>query len=95
MELEQFVEDILVEQGLNNEEPDVYAELKNDLLESVETRINAMVVANLSADDLIAFEAQLDSASPEENAAFVKAHVPDLDQKVAAELLDFKAAYLG
>ncbi len=95
MELEGFIDDLMAEKGFDTEEPEVVVQIKADLLESVERRINAMIVTNLPPDDLSAFESVLDSGSEEAIQAFVTERIPGLDQKVALELLNFRTAYIG
>lgn len=95
MELEGFIDDLMAEKGFDTEEPEVVAQIKSDLLESAERRINAMIMANLPPDDLSAFESVIDNGSEKELQAFVTERIPDLDQKVALELLNFRTAYIG
>ncbi|MEA2701665.1 MAG: hypothetical protein QOE22_374 [Candidatus Parcubacteria bacterium] len=94
MEMEQFIDDLMEERGFNEEPPEVQAQIKADLLESAERRVNAMILANIPPDDLPAFEKALDG-SEEEAQAFVRKRIPDIDQKVATELLNFRIAYIG
>lgn len=93
MELERFIDDLMEERGFTSEPPEVQAQIKTDLLESVERRVNSMILANLPPDDLADFEAALDG-SEEEVQAFLKKRIPDIDQKVATELLNFRIAYI-
>ena len=54
-----------------------------------------MIVSELPPEKLADFEKLLDSGSGEDIQGFVKESVPDIDEKVAAELLNFKNIYLG
>lgn len=93
--LEQFINRIIEEKGFQNEAPEVLTQIKEDLLESVERRINAMIIKNLDEHILPDFEALLDADNKEKIQVFIKQHIPDIDERVAAELLEFKTLYLG
>lgn len=95
MELEGFIDELIEEKGFSDEDPEVLAQIKSDLLESAERKINAMILTNLPPEDLEAFEAVLDGGSEEAMQSFVKERIPDIDQKVALELLNFRTAYIG
>lgn len=95
MELEGFINELVEEKGFGTSDPAVLEQIRRDLLESVERRIDAMILANLLPEDLAAFEEVLDTGSEEGIQAFVKEKIPDLDQKVALELLNFRTSYIG
>lgn len=95
MELEGFINELVEEKGFDTSDPAVLEQIRRDLLESVERRIDAMILANLLPEDLAAFEEVLDTGSEEGIQAFVKEKIPDLDQKVALELLNFRTSYIG
>ncbi len=92
--IEEFVDQLLAEKGVQ-ESPEVMAQIKADLVESVEDRVNAMILASLEEEDLSAFEEILSTGTPEQIQAFVKERVSDIDERVAIELLEFKTKYLG
>lgn len=94
-EINSFVDLLIEKKGFNETDPDVIAQIKSDLLDRVENRINAMIVSNLNGDKLSDFEKLLENGSEEEMQAFVKSDIPDIDEKVARELLTFKNIYLG
>lgn len=93
--IEEFVAKLAEDKGLGGEDPEVLAQIKKDLMDRVENSINAMVVSELPPEKLVDFEKLLDSGSEGEIQGFVKECVPDIDEKVAAELLNFKNIYLG
>jgi len=95
MELEGFINDLIAEKGFDTEDPEVTAQIQADLLEGAERRIDAMILANMPPEDLEAFEAVIDGGSEEALQSFVKERIPNLDEKVALELLNFRTAYLG
>lgn len=95
MELEGFINELVEEKGFGTSDSAVLEQIRRDLLESVERRIDAMILANLLPEDLAAFEEVLDTGSEEGIQAFVKEKIPDLDQKVALELLNFRTSYIG
>ena len=93
--LDQFVDRLVEEKGFGSQEADVLIEIKKDVSDRVEARVNALIASSIPAEKLAAFEKVLDSSSAEEIAAFVKEQVPDIQERIAAELLVFKAEYLG
>lgn len=93
--IEEFVTQLIEDKGFNEQDPDVIAQMKTDLLDRVENSINAMILSNLDSEKLPEFEKILSSGSEKEIQEFTKKNIPDIDEKVAAELLTFKNIYLG
>jgi hypothetical protein len=94
MELEKFVDELIVEKGLNRDGPEVTAEIRRDLLESLERKINSMILHALSPADLGDFEKAIDSGSDTQVQAFLKKKIPNLDAKVASVLVAFRTTYI-
>jgi hypothetical protein len=92
--LEDFAEKLLKEKGTQGIESTTLEQLKKDLLTRLEDRINATVVAALSPQQLEEFEKMLDGANEKKLRDFAEKHVPDLDQRIASQLLEFRATYL-
>ncbi len=92
--IETFVDQLLAEKQIE-ESPDVRAQIRADLIDTLEDRINAMILAALEEEDLEAFEDLLTSGTSEEVQVFVKKHIVDIDERVAIELLTFRDKYLG
>ena len=93
--LEEFVSKLIEDKGFNEQDPEVIAQMKTDLLDRVENRINAMIVSKLNPEKLPDFEKILEIGYENEIQEFVKKEIPDIDEKVATELLAFKNIYLG
>lgn len=93
--LEEFIDRIIEEKGLDKEAPEVVAQIRQDLSESLERRINAMIVSKLDPAILSDFDALLDGGDMQKVQSFVKTHIPDIEERVAAELLEFKTLYLA
>jgi len=92
--IEEFVSKLIEDKGFDEKDPEVIDQMKKDLLDRVENRINAMILSNINSEKLSDFEKVLDE-SEEEIQNFVIKEIPDIDEKVAAELLTFKNIYLG
>lgn len=92
--IEQFIEKVVEEKGFDKKDPEVVAQIKADLTSSLEDRIDAMILANIPEDALTSFEKVLDGGNEEELNTFVKQYIPDLDEKLAVEMLTFKNMYL-
>ncbi len=93
--LEEFVDRLIQDKGFKEEDPDVAAQMKMDLLDRVENRINAMILSKINPEKLADFKKVLDDGTEEQIQEFVKNEIPDIDEKVAMELLTFKNIYLG
>jgi flagellar motor switch protein FliG len=84
-----------MEKGFDEKDPEVLAEIKKDLENRLEIRINSVIAEALPQDKLEEFGTVIDKNNEEEMVAYVKKYVPDIDEKVASELLSFRSAYLG
>jgi len=94
---DQFIEQLVKEKGLDYLETDVLAEVKSDLLERLEDKINAMILKNLPADTLAEFEKLLDNEKSDSKQMneFLNKYIPDLTEKISAELMQFRNVYLN
>ncbi len=93
--IDQYVDELVSAKGFDEKDPDVLAEIKKGVMSRLENRINAMVLANLPEEALDGFTKVLEVDDEEKMIAFVKGYIPDLDEKVAGEMLAFRSAYLG
>lgn len=96
MDLQTFIGKLVSEkrefEGL---EPDVITQIKSDLLERVENRINAVIVNNIPDANSEEFEKITESGTDEEIQAFCESHIPDLAELIASELIVFRQSYLA
>ncbi|MEI6316442.1 MAG: DUF5663 domain-containing protein [bacterium] len=93
--LEEFVNKLIVEKGFGDKDPDVLEQIKLDLIDRIEDRINAMIMEKLPEDALDEFESKLDSENQEEIQKFIIKYIPDVKDRVAFELISFKNMYLN
>lgn len=93
--LEDFVDRLVAEKGMTNLDPEVLAQVKKDLLDRVEDRVNAVIIEKLPPESLEEFEKILDGADEKEIQPFCQQRIPNLDQVIAAELLAFRQTYLN
>ena len=93
--LEDFVDRLVAEKGMTNLDAEVLAQVKQDLLDRVEDRINALIVEKLPPESLEDFERLLNGGGEKEIQSFCSKHIPNLDQVIAAELLAFRQTYLS
>ncbi len=87
--LDEFISRLVEEKGFDTKEVEVIDQIKADLMSRVEDRINAMIISHLDVEVLPEFEAIIDGGDEAKVEAFVKNHIPDIDEKLAAELLAF------
>jgi hypothetical protein len=94
--LEAFINRLLEEKQFANLDADVRSQLHNDLLGRAEDYINASLIAALNDTEQQEFSKLLDEdKSTEELQEFLKKHINDPEEVVAAALLRFRDAYLG
>ena len=93
--IEAFVGKLIEEKKFENVDADVLAQIKSDLAERVEDRINATILENMPKEKLEDFSALLDGASDEAIQAFCHKNIDDLDEKIAAALVSFRDIYLN
>jgi ATP phosphoribosyltransferase len=93
--IDDFIDQVIKDAGLDTETPEVVEQIKSDLSDSLENRINSMIVTNIPAEKLEEFDAIMDSNDEEKIQAFLQHTVPDFEQKVAIELAQFRASYLA
>lgn len=93
--IDQFVDELVTAKGFDEKDPGVLSEIKKAVMSRLESRINAMVLSNLPEESLEDFNKVMSEGNEEKMISFVKGYVPDLDEKVAAEMLAFRSAYLG
>lgn len=93
--LDEFVDRLVREKGIRVEEDSILAQVKEDLLERVEDRINATILQHMPADKLQEFNELLEFAREEEIQEYCQKNIPNLDEIVARELLDLRDTYLN
>lgn len=92
---DEFVDKLMLDKGFENKDAEVLAQIKADLSSRLEDRINAMILSNLSENDLVEFGAILDSKDMDKMEKFTFAHIPDINEKIASELLTFRNMYIS
>jgi hypothetical protein len=93
--LTDYVDRLVEEKGFDEKDPEVLTQIKTDLLNRIETRIDAIIAQSVPEDKLTEFEKVLEDGNSEDVFDFVKQHVPDIEERIAAELVSFKSTYLG
>lgn len=93
--LDQFVDRLMEEKGLAHLEPNVQAEMREDLLTRVNERLNAEMVAALPEGKAEELNALLDGDDEAAVRNFFMSNVPNAEDVFAKTLMDFRAAYLG
>lgn len=94
--LEVFVDRLIEEKGLEYLDEEIRAQMKSDLLERVEDRINASILEHMPPEALEEFEKFLDAdTSDEEMQVFVAKKIPNMEEMLATVLLEFRQTYLS
>lgn len=93
--LQVFIEGLIKEKGLEDLDPEILTQLKEDLQKRLENIINATILENLPSEKLPEFEKLLDSGADDEMIqSFCRENIPNLDEVIAKALLDFRRSYL-
>lgn len=92
--IEEFIDRVIEEKGIKTKTPEVLDQVKIDLTSRLEDSFNAMVLTNLPEDKLEEFNNLLDTGNEEEINNFIAKNVPDIEQKLAEVMLEFKSSYL-
>lgn len=97
LDLKMYVDRLVEEKKFPTDlEKEVIEQIKSDLMDQVENRINAVIISNLSEDKLEEFNKKIDdNLSGEEMQAFFSESIPDLSQLIATELIVFRQTYLS
>jgi len=97
LNLESFVNRLYEEKKFPVDlEKEVINQIKSDLLDQLENRVNAVIIGNLSPENLEEFNILLDAdTSDDKMQEFFLTAIPDLSQLIATELLVFKQTYLA
>ncbi|OHA01526.1 MAG: hypothetical protein A3H71_03265 [Candidatus Sungbacteria bacterium RIFCSPLOWO2_02_FULL_48_13b] len=93
--LDAYVGRLLEEKGIKDVGDEVLEQLKKDLRDRVEDRINAATLEHMPPQNLEEFESLLDSGDDNKLQAFIREHVADLDQVIAGALVQFRNVYLN
>lgn len=93
--LEKFVDDLIEAKGFAGKDLEIVEQIKLDLLDRVEDRINAMIMEKLPPIVLEEFEKVLDNGNPAEIQEFITQYIPDIKERTAFKLMSFRNMYLS
>ncbi|MFA5163312.1 MAG: DUF5663 domain-containing protein [Patescibacteria group bacterium] len=91
--LDRFLDQLINEKGLSDKDPEVAKQIKDDLWDLLDRKLDAVILTNLPEDKLSDFEALIDAGDPEAVRSFISQNVPDLDEVIARGLMEFRQAY--
>ena len=74
--IKDFINKILEEKGVLSMDKEVVDQMRSDLTDRLETRINASVLENIPKDKLEEFEALLDKDNDSDIQVFISKNVP-------------------
>jgi len=94
-DLESFVDHLIQEKGLDYLDSEVLTQLKSDLLSRVEDRVNATIIAALPVDKIEEAQKIIEKGDEKETRNYFSGNIPNLDEIIAGELIDFRQAYLA
>lgn len=91
----QFVDRLLEEKKMDNLDPEILEQAKQDLIEKAEDSIKAAILENLPANKMEEFVRLLESGDISLTQSFIRESIPDLESVIAKTLLSFRHSYLG
>ncbi|MFA6397784.1 MAG: DUF5663 domain-containing protein [Candidatus Paceibacterota bacterium] len=92
---DQFIDQLIIEAGMDKGlEGDVLVQLKKDLRERLENRVNATMLSQMPEDKLDEFQKLLESKDGKATQDFCNENIPNLAELVAAEFVSFRDRYL-
>lgn len=92
--IKQYV-DLLVAEKKFEVETEVLEQIKADLVKRLESIINTVILASLPKEKLEEFDVLLEKGAGEEVSKFCEENIPNLQEVVTNELINFRKAYLG
>lgn len=93
--LDQFVDRLLEEKAYFDVDEETVLQIKKDLSDRLEDKINASLLEKMPPENLEEFEKLLDEGNTQKIQEFCQAHILNLDEVVAAALMDFRRLYLN
>lgn len=93
--LPAFVDKLVEEKGITGLDEEIMMQLKEDLMERIEDRINVRILERMPEEKMEEFDAVVEEGDLDKIQEFTHANIPGLDQVIAKELLDFRRTYLG
>lgn len=93
--MNEFVERLIMEKDFENIDSEVREQIRQDLLERVEERINATILENMPTEKLEEFNALLNSANSDEIQSYCQKNISKLDEIIAESLVQFRDTYLN
>jgi len=93
--LESFAARLTEEKGLNGLDPEVRAQVEKDLVDRLEDRINAVLVAHLPPERVAECGQVLDTDDAAAIQKFFAEAVPNGSELIAAEMLAFRDTYVN
>ncbi|MFC1641022.1 DUF5663 domain-containing protein [Patescibacteria group bacterium] len=93
--LDPYVERLLDEKDLTNVDAEVLDQLKVDLKDRVEDRINVAIVDALPSEKIEEFDKVMAKGNETKTQKYLQDNIPNLETVIANELIEFRRTYLG
>lgn len=93
--ISKFVDELIQQKGLTNLDKETLDQIKSDLVERLENRINAAILAKMPINKLDEFNTLLDLNDEEKTQNFVKENIPNLEELITIELVNFQKLYIS
>lgn len=94
-EISRFADKLIEDKNFGNLNPEIREQIKDDLTERIEDKINLAILDNMSPEKLEEFNLLLDQGDMLEVQEFCRVNVPDMENVIARELVRFREVYLN
>jgi hypothetical protein len=94
-QLKQFADKLVAEKDFQGVDAEVMEQIKQDVYDRLEKRVDAFIMSALPPEKLEEFDKLLEVATEKQIQDFCVANIPNLDEEVAKQLLEFRQMYLG
>lgn len=93
--LDNFVNRLLEERGIEKLEPEILSQARKDLRERLDDKIRMAMLFAMPSPKLEEFKAMMATASDAEVQKFCQDNIVNLDEVVSVALYEFRQTFLG
>lgn len=92
--LEEFASQLLEEKGLQNVDPEILDQLREDLVMRMEEWLNVAILKYLPKENIVEFANILEMGNAEGIQEYCETHIENFPNVIATELISFRKRYL-
>lgn len=93
--MQEFIDQLLIEQGFSKEDPEIWQELRLDLEKRLDYHLDNAIADNIPTDKVDEFSGILESGSEKNIKDFIYKVIPNVESVITEALGRFRDVYLG